>query len=157
MDNTIVNKAKLIYYMNSHDRKYYEESYIVHLNSMIKLLDVFKVNDPVLESGVWLYNARCPKSNLIKEFGDRTFNMVTDTSLQYQLSKRNRDAVILLLCDRIAHLDYFLENGRKGGYNALHKHHNLFHRELYVNGQCDQIWAYLNMLMEKDWNNLMCI
>ncbi len=153
----LINKAKLIYYMNSNGKPYYENSYKSHLDEMLSVLQTFKYKDSDLECGVWLFNARYPRVNTIQDFGDRIFHMIHYTSLRYPEMKLNKDAVVLTVCDRIAHANFFLENGKKGAYDAFHKHHTLFHRLLYEKGQCDTMWAYLDTLMERDWNNLMCV
>lgn len=125
---------------------------------MIKVLLTFKLLTNDLECACWLYNTRYPKDMIMNEFGADMYSTMDATSRSLEYAKFNKKAMILLIADRIAHVNYFLENGCKSSFDAFQMTHNeLFYKQLYSNGCCDALWAYLNNLMRANWNSLMCV
>lgn len=151
-------RAKLIYYLNSIGRKYTEdELYTKHIQDMLDVLDAFGIYSTDSECCVWLYAMNYPKDKIVKDFGDRIADVVSSTSGNYRAIKNNPNSANLVLIDRVAHVNYFIENAKKSYFEAFQKHHQLFRRELFSREQNPKIWAYLDSLMEKSWESLVCI
>ncbi len=156
----LIHKAKLYYYLSpSKNRKYFEYNYRKHLDYMLEVLDTFKMYDSfIIRCGVWLYVSGLGKDFISKNFDKgRIYNMYIDSSLSYKNAVRNNDAVMLLLIDRIAHINYFIEHNEKEAYNAFQKHYySIFKPQLYIkSNQCVALWEWLDMFMLKDWDSLM--
>lgn len=154
----IHKKAKLIYYLNSGNRKYCDDNlYQKHILDMVGVLDAFGIYTIEGECCVWLYACNYPKDRLLKEFGFPIYEVVSGTNGHYNSIKNNNNSANLVLIDRIAHVNYFLENGKKSSFEAFRSHHSLFKKELFMSNQNPKMWAYLDCLMDKTWESLMCV
>jgi len=151
-------KAKLIYYLNAANKQYSgSDLYITHVREMISILEAFGIYSTNGECCVWLYAANYPKSNMVKDFGVPISEVVIGTSGHYSSIKSNYNSANLVLIDRVAHINYFLENGKRSSFEAFQKHHYLFRKELYKADQNLKLWSYLDDLMSKSWEKLVCI
>lgn len=154
-----IRKAKFLFYLSLSKKTYKDNDFIsLHVKEMISTLNAFGYSDPDLIICAWLFYINLDKSFIEDSFGLKIANIIENSNKSYDVIQSNRFSSILTIVARIAHINYFIENGKSDLYDSFQKTHwDLFYGKLYTFNKCDKLWVYLNDTMQKDWKKLMCI
>jgi (p)ppGpp synthase/HD superfamily hydrolase len=135
-----------------------------HLGRVVATLRRFGVADPVLLAAAWLHDTvedtTVTIEDIRQEFGDDIADLVwrlTDEPgknrkerhfLTHQKIRGRAEAVCVKLADRIANMEASIE--QRSHLRGMYRHeHSAFREHLYLPGEWEDIWTYLDALMER--------
>lgn len=154
----MVDRAKFAFLLNANKRKFIDTTQYDHLANVSRVLFRFGYGyDNELVSSLWLYNTTINDDNIKKSFGRRVLNVKLDTNLSLDDIKSNTDAHIIMLAEKLSHVEYVIQTGQKDSFNNLKTFYTeILRKRLYKANICDEMWDYMDGLMKKTWEQLLC-
>lgn len=167
-------KAAALFAAAKHqDQKYGEtHAYTRHLYDVSKVLERFKFLDEDLQVAAWLHDTVEDTTATVDEIMDMFGINVADIvqrvtnepgvnrkarhALTYPKIQASDDATTLKLADRIANVEFSIEN-ESSQLEMYTKEHTAFKKALYKPGVHDAMWRHLDFLIGEifDPNNIL--
>lgn len=144
-------------------KTYGNQPYMVHNGSVVRIGMKFGVSDPEIVAALILHDVvedtKVSRELLAALFGERVATLVWAVSQEEGVNRKERvkrtypkirmtpDATFVKLCDRIANVEK--------GVHEQNRHTEMYRKEqpsfreaLYVQGQYEEMWAYLETLLK---------
>lgn len=147
--------------------------YSYHLRKVVDVGNKFKSEIPeedweYVEAGLWAHDAiedarktyNDMKASIGEKAADISFALANSTgktrderadSIYYDKIKNTKYATFCKLCDRIANVEYSLKS-KSSMTDKYQKEYRLFKQKLYVEGEYESVWNYLESLIFKNGN-----
>ena len=158
-NSLMVDRAKFSFLLNGGSRKFMSLSYKDHLKHTVDVLYRHGYGyDHELISSVWIYNTTIPKKSVINLFTERVLNVQIDTNQQLPEVRKNKDAMIIMIAEKLAHVEYIISCSEKESFNNLNYYYsNIFKPKLFKEKECDELWKSFDKIMNKTWEQIACV
>lgn len=158
-NSLMVDRAKFSFLLNGGERKFMSITYKDHLMDTINILYKYGYGfDHELIASAWVYNSTIQKKSVLNLFTERILNVQIDTNSPLTELKKNKDALIIMIAEKMAHVEYVISVSDKESYKNLNYFYfNIFKPKLYKDKDCDEMWKAFDKIMNKSWEQIACV